>query len=179
MSIFLDEEQPKAAHAFVQWKGTDLCMDFYCDCGAQLHFDGDFAYCVKCPHCLTVYEMPQVLVPRKADAKTYQYSRENPQLMEADEDKCRHVVWADGVTEAVPVIEPASPIDAPTVGEFLAGWRVKVAERMTDAADAGRQTDAIELANLIEAIECLLGMKGDVLAEKAIGFKELGEICPK
>ena len=43
---------------FIQWKGTDLCMDFYCDCGGQSHFDGMFAYAIKCPDCGTFYEMP-------------------------------------------------------------------------------------------------------------------------
>ncbi len=39
------------AEMFIQWKGTDVCLDFYCPCGAHGHFDGDFAYNVRCPNC--------------------------------------------------------------------------------------------------------------------------------
>lgn len=38
-------------HLWIQWKGTDVCADIYCDCGQQCHFDGDFLYFFKCPHC--------------------------------------------------------------------------------------------------------------------------------
>lgn len=72
--------------AFIQWKGTDVCMDFHCECGAFCHFDGDFAYTVRCPHCKTVWEMPCVVYPRKADKRTYPYWRENPKDLEPDED---------------------------------------------------------------------------------------------
>src|SRR5688572_30638924 len=60
----------KEPHAFVQWKGTDVCMDFRCECGANCHFDGGFAYTVKCPHCETVWEMPWNIFPRKANDQT-------------------------------------------------------------------------------------------------------------
>lgn len=44
---------------FIQWKGTDLCMDFWCPkCGEHSHFDGDFAYAIRCPHCRTRFRMP-------------------------------------------------------------------------------------------------------------------------
>ena len=72
--------------AFVQWKGTSVCMDFHCECGAFCHFDGDFAYAVKCPHCGAVWEMPSIMYPRKADNRTHQHWRENPKMMAPDED---------------------------------------------------------------------------------------------
>jgi len=37
--------------ARIQWKGTEVCMDVYCDCGAQYHIDGEFCFFVKCPKC--------------------------------------------------------------------------------------------------------------------------------
>lgn len=52
---------------FIQWKGTDACFDFNCDCGAHHHFDGYFAYYVKCGSCGTVWQMPIHLYPIKAD----------------------------------------------------------------------------------------------------------------
>ena len=42
---------------FLQWKGTDVCMDFYCPCGYQSHFDGLFAHFVKCGGCGAVYQL--------------------------------------------------------------------------------------------------------------------------
>lgn len=73
-------------HAFVQWKGTNVCMDFHCECGAHCHFDGYFAYTVKCPHCGTVWEMPFNVFPRKVCDATYPYWRDNPKMLEPDEE---------------------------------------------------------------------------------------------
>lgn len=42
-------------HGWVQWKGTDVCMDVYCKCGKHSHVDAEFAYYVKCPSCGAVY----------------------------------------------------------------------------------------------------------------------------
>ena len=42
-------------HGWIQWKGTNVCMDVHCVCGAHLHFDADFTYHVKCFHCQRVY----------------------------------------------------------------------------------------------------------------------------
>lgn len=40
---------------FIQWKGTDVCMDFHCECGHHNHYDGYFAYVVKCKECGNLY----------------------------------------------------------------------------------------------------------------------------
>ena len=39
---------PGAPHGWVQWKGTDVCMDVLCICGAHGHVDSDFPYFVRC-----------------------------------------------------------------------------------------------------------------------------------
>lgn len=85
MSKFVEEEIENP-FAFIQYKNTSICIDFHCECGAFCHFDGYFAYCVKCPHCGTVWEMPCLLIPRKADEKTYEYHKENPKMLEPDEE---------------------------------------------------------------------------------------------
>lgn len=72
--------------AYIQWKGTDICMDFHCECGAFCHFDGDFAYTVKCPHCQMVWEMPTTVYPRKVCKETDEYWAINPKPLEPDED---------------------------------------------------------------------------------------------
>lgn len=43
-------------HGWIQWKGTDVCMDITCTCGFISHFHGEFCYHVKCPKCGQVYE---------------------------------------------------------------------------------------------------------------------------
>lgn len=56
------------ASMFIQWKGTEVCLDFYCECGTHGHFDGDFAYSLRCPACEAVYELgTQVIVKRTDD----------------------------------------------------------------------------------------------------------------
>lgn len=45
-------------YAFIQWKGTDVCLDFYCDCGYQGHFDGYFAYRIRCVQCGKEWDTP-------------------------------------------------------------------------------------------------------------------------
>ena len=44
-------------YAFLQWKGTQVCMDLYCVCGEQWHLDEDFTYAVRCPHCRRVFKV--------------------------------------------------------------------------------------------------------------------------
>ena len=46
---------PEHPSAHIQWKGTDVCMDIYCDCGQQYHIDDSFVYFVKCPYCGSVF----------------------------------------------------------------------------------------------------------------------------
>lgn len=55
----------------VQWKGTDLCLDLYCDCGMSSHADGySFSY-VQCPGCDVIYKLqhnvPMTKVQRHDD----------------------------------------------------------------------------------------------------------------
>jgi len=45
------DSMPNGACGSIQWKGTDVCMDIHCVCGAQAHFDGDFLYYYECAHC--------------------------------------------------------------------------------------------------------------------------------
>ena len=62
----LNDERP-TPHAFVQWKGTDICMDVRCDCGDSFHIDDFFAYFVKCKSCGRVYETPCFIPLRAID----------------------------------------------------------------------------------------------------------------
>jgi hypothetical protein len=46
------KDQP---HAWIQWKGTQVCMSLNCPCGIQTHVDAEFAYYVRCAGCRKVY----------------------------------------------------------------------------------------------------------------------------
>lgn len=45
------DTQEGKPHGWIQWKGTNVCMDVRCACGAFGHVDAGFTYYVLCPHC--------------------------------------------------------------------------------------------------------------------------------
>lgn len=51
--------------AFIQWKGTSVCMDCFCPCNQPFHVDAEFAYAVKCPHCGRRFEMSAMIEMRE------------------------------------------------------------------------------------------------------------------
>lgn len=51
----IQDTQEGKPHGWIQWKGTDVCMDVHCECGYHSHVDADFTYHVKCPSCGVVY----------------------------------------------------------------------------------------------------------------------------
>ena len=55
----LDPEATGGAMAFIQWKGTAVCMDIEClNCGLDGHFcDQDFLYEWICERCGQLHEM--------------------------------------------------------------------------------------------------------------------------
>ena len=54
---YLIEESDKTP-VYIQWKGTDVCLDFICPkCRASLHFDTYFLYNVKCGHCNKLFKL--------------------------------------------------------------------------------------------------------------------------
>jgi len=51
----IQDTQKGKPHGWIQWKGTDVCMDIHCKCGGMSHVDAEFAYHIKCPYCGAVY----------------------------------------------------------------------------------------------------------------------------
>lgn len=49
--------EQKGPHAYIQWQGTDACMDFNCICGESGHIDSDFLFHVQCVACKRMYEV--------------------------------------------------------------------------------------------------------------------------
>jgi len=62
----------KDGDAFIQWKGTTVCMDLKCtDCGELNHIcNTGFAYYVECG-CGAVFEMKAHVAFRRVDSETY------------------------------------------------------------------------------------------------------------
>ena len=46
---------PPIPRGWLQWKGTNACLDVYCRCGQQCHVDSDFLYFLECCHCHRIY----------------------------------------------------------------------------------------------------------------------------
>lgn len=44
-------------HGWIQWKGTDVCIDLYCKCGHHGHVDAEFFYHYRCPKCQRGYRV--------------------------------------------------------------------------------------------------------------------------
>ncbi len=69
-------------YGWIQFKGSDLCMDVHCTCGALLHLDADFAYHVQCPHCLQYYECSGFI-----DLIPLDFRPTNPILLDRDGER--------------------------------------------------------------------------------------------
>lgn len=57
------EKEIQDAHPFgwIQYKGSNICVDIHCDCGELSHYDGDFAYAVRCPYCQKQWVLGQTV----------------------------------------------------------------------------------------------------------------------
>lgn len=73
--------------AWIQWKGTDVCMDFPCACGELLHIDGWFVYNVRCGACKRTYAMGCHVLAIEVTGTP---------LEAVAEAHCLHVVEAEG-----------------------------------------------------------------------------------
>lgn len=56
------------ADMFIQWKGTNVCLDFRCTCGADGHLDDSFAYFVECPACGSIFEMGTQVIAKRVES---------------------------------------------------------------------------------------------------------------
>ena len=46
---------------WIQWKGTNVCMDLWCVCGAHGHVDSEFFYAYRCSVCGRRYAVGQTI----------------------------------------------------------------------------------------------------------------------
>lgn len=71
--VYSQDNPEGDAHGWIQWKGTKVCMDVHCSCGAMSHIDEDFCYFIECPSCGKKYAVGQnvKLIPLNADQARY------------------------------------------------------------------------------------------------------------
>lgn len=87
------QDHPRGdAHGWIQWKGTDACVDLHCKCGALLHYDGDFLYYFECPHCQRMFALGQ-----------------NIKLIELTDSQRKYAEKEHGVVIKHPDLDPGPP----------------------------------------------------------------------
>lgn len=79
-----EEGQP---HGWIQWKGSSVCMDIHCSCGARSHVDGDFVYYVRCPACGATFMVNgHIELVGLTDGEVEQVERESPGVVHVGEE---------------------------------------------------------------------------------------------
>ena len=73
-----DFDVKNISHGWIQWKGTDVCVDIHCKCGCDSHVDTTFFYYFQCPKCGKKYAVGQHI-------KLIELSEE--EIEESDPDK--------------------------------------------------------------------------------------------
>lgn len=58
-NIYNKDHPETPSRGWIQWKGTDVCMDLHCKCGLFSHIDTEFFYAFECPNCHTKYAVGQ------------------------------------------------------------------------------------------------------------------------
>lgn len=77
----------KGPRNFIQWKGTQVCLDFHCTCGNSPHIDDEFVYAIRCGNCGKVWSMgTEVQVTELTDTKDYWYEHAT-QTTSVEEDE--------------------------------------------------------------------------------------------
>ncbi len=46
---------------YIQYKGSDICIDLECKCGWDDHFDGAFLFGFTCPKCGISYLLQDII----------------------------------------------------------------------------------------------------------------------
>jgi hypothetical protein len=79
-------EPTPGGHGWIQWKGTDVCIDIRCACGGGCHFEGFFLYYWRCADCGRVFALGQnvKLIPLTPEQVAY-LEKEGTIIQESDE----------------------------------------------------------------------------------------------
>ncbi len=85
--VYEKQDNPKGeAHGWIQWKGTQVCIDLYCKCGYPGHVDTEFFYHYECPKCNQKYAVGQnvKLIPLNEEQVKYVTSRNKDTFQTCD-----------------------------------------------------------------------------------------------
>lgn len=74
--IYNNDNPNTPSGGWIQWKGTDICIDLHCVCGCRGHIDGMFMYSVECAECGRRYAVGQNIKLIELDT---------PELLESNE----------------------------------------------------------------------------------------------
>lgn len=77
---------PSGAHGWIQWKGTRVCMDVHCICGAHMHIDEEFCYFLHCPYCDRVYIVGSYVQLMEVADKTREDALASPSIVHIEKD---------------------------------------------------------------------------------------------
>jgi hypothetical protein len=93
-----DRDNPEGeAHGWIQWKGTNVCIDLHCKCGAHMHFDGLALYHFVCPHCERKYAVGEnVALIELTEAEATERSGHVWRKVEPDEEMILHAAEMNG-----------------------------------------------------------------------------------
>ena len=58
-AVYSQDNPAVEPYAWIQWKGTDVCMDVHCNCGCDAHVDATFPYYYRCPKCKRLFAVGQ------------------------------------------------------------------------------------------------------------------------
>lgn len=91
-SVYSQDSPRGDAHGWIQWKGTQVCMDIHCKCGRHGHMDSDIGfYFYECPVCHRKYAVGQVVKlielteEQSAHAAAHHVGFDSDELNEDDE----------------------------------------------------------------------------------------------
>lgn len=83
-----DQDNPRTeSGGWIQWKGTEVCMDVHCVCGHSGHFDGAFFYYFECPKCHAKYAVGQnvKLIPMSDEQASHPFCKDSFKTVELEE----------------------------------------------------------------------------------------------
>lgn len=70
------KDKVEGPYGWIQWKGTDVCIDLHCKCGFHGHVDDEFFYYWECPKCGMLYAVGQNVRLLELDEKHSAYVKE-------------------------------------------------------------------------------------------------------
>lgn len=102
--IFNKASKPPSGdpHGWLQWKGSNVCIDFHCACGHHSHIDADFVYYIRCPKCKQTYSMNPNIEAIPLNVEETQYVLKNSSMVihedSSVEEEIQNLISQDGGT---------------------------------------------------------------------------------